>query len=126
MTHARPGFESFLIDFNRSKRPKVAAQTNKADSATDVILPTKTELNQAILCGEMPTLSAPIQMGPTASGRSVARSYSASSEEKHSSTEASSLSFGASASYGLFSASASHEQSESHSKTKAELANDTV
>ncbi|KAF8596197.1 hypothetical protein BDV93DRAFT_539470 [Ceratobasidium sp. AG-I] len=39
---------------------------------TSVILPLATELNQAILCDDMPTLS-PIQMGPT--GRSVARSY---------------------------------------------------
>jgi flagellar motor switch/type III secretory pathway protein FliN len=51
---------------------------------------------------------------------------SASSEKKHSSTEASSLSFGASASYGLFSASVSHEQSESHTKATAELANAAV
>ncbi|KAG8682905.1 hypothetical protein FRC09_016445, partial [Ceratobasidium sp. 395] len=40
----------------------------------DLVLPLKTELNQAILCDDMPAM-APIQMGPT--GRSVARSYSA-------------------------------------------------
>ncbi|KIJ39755.1 hypothetical protein M422DRAFT_257348 [Sphaerobolus stellatus SS14] len=39
---------------------------------TSVILPLETELNQAILCDDMPTLS-PLQLGPT--GRSVARSY---------------------------------------------------
>ncbi|KAG8692605.1 hypothetical protein FRC09_011082 [Ceratobasidium sp. 395] len=40
----------------------------------DLVLPLKTELNQAILCDDMPAM-APIQMGPT--GRSVARSYAA-------------------------------------------------
>jgi hypothetical protein len=39
-----------------------------------VILPLATELNQAILCDDMPVLST-IQLGPT--GRSVARSYAA-------------------------------------------------
>ncbi|KAG8690747.1 hypothetical protein FRC11_009364 [Ceratobasidium sp. 423] len=39
-----------------------------------VILPLATELNQAILCDDMPALST-IQLGPT--GRSVARSYAA-------------------------------------------------
>ncbi|KAG6827938.1 hypothetical protein H0H92_009872 [Tricholoma furcatifolium] len=38
------------------------------------ILPTSTELNQAILCDDMPAL-APVQLGPT--GKSVARSYDA-------------------------------------------------
>ncbi|KAB5588665.1 hypothetical protein CTheo_7892 [Ceratobasidium theobromae] len=42
------------------------------DQANSAILPTKIELNNAILCDDMPTLST-IQMGPT--GRSVARSY---------------------------------------------------
>ncbi|KAG6908104.1 hypothetical protein DXG01_006142 [Tephrocybe rancida] len=41
---------------------------------TAPILPTVTELNQAILCDDMPTLS-PVQLGPT--GKSVARSYDA-------------------------------------------------
>ncbi|KAG9118787.1 hypothetical protein FRC07_006524 [Ceratobasidium sp. 392] len=40
----------------------------------DLVLPLKTELNQAILCDDMPAM-APIQMGPT--GRSVSRSYAA-------------------------------------------------
>ncbi|KAG8741224.1 hypothetical protein FRC10_003146 [Ceratobasidium sp. 414] len=44
----------------------------KVDKEHDVILPAKTELNQAILCDDMPTLST-LQMGPT--GKSVARSY---------------------------------------------------
>lgn len=39
-----------------------------------ITLPTITELNQAILCDEMPAL-APVQLGP--SGRSVSRSYQA-------------------------------------------------
>ncbi len=39
---------------------------------SDALVPIKTELNQAILCDDLPTLSS-IQMGPT--GRSVARSY---------------------------------------------------
>ncbi|KAB5588664.1 hypothetical protein CTheo_7891 [Ceratobasidium theobromae] len=42
------------------------------DQANNALLPTKIELNNAILCDDMPTLST-IQMGPT--GRSVARSY---------------------------------------------------
>ncbi|TBU51421.1 hypothetical protein BD310DRAFT_953282 [Dichomitus squalens] len=42
------------------------------DKENDVLIPTKVELKQAILCDDMPTLS-PIQMGP--SGRSVSRSY---------------------------------------------------
>lgn len=37
-------------------------------------LPTVTELNQAILCDDMPSLSS-VQLGPT--GRSVSRSYGA-------------------------------------------------
>ncbi|KAG6829970.1 hypothetical protein H0H92_002775 [Tricholoma furcatifolium] len=41
---------------------------------TAPILPTVTELNQAILCDDMPALS-PVQLGPT--GKSVARSYDA-------------------------------------------------
>ncbi|KAG6847697.1 hypothetical protein H0H93_006492, partial [Arthromyces matolae] len=41
---------------------------------TAPILPTVTELNQAILCDDMPAL-APVQLGPT--GRSVSRSYDA-------------------------------------------------
>lgn len=41
---------------------------------TTITLPTATELNQAILCDDMPALS-PVQLGPT--GRSVARSYQA-------------------------------------------------
>ncbi|GLB33855.1 hypothetical protein LshimejAT787_0107390 [Lyophyllum shimeji] len=41
---------------------------------TTAVLPTVTQLNQAILCDDMPVL-APIQLGPT--GRSVARSYDA-------------------------------------------------
>ncbi|KAG6864273.1 hypothetical protein C0991_010910 [Blastosporella zonata] len=41
---------------------------------TAPILPTVTELNQAILCDDMPAL-APVQLGPT--GKSVARSYDA-------------------------------------------------
>ncbi|KAG6812259.1 hypothetical protein H0H92_003715 [Tricholoma furcatifolium] len=40
----------------------------------DTVLPTSTELNQAILCDDMPVLS-PVQLGPT--GKSVARSYDA-------------------------------------------------
>ncbi|KAH7335678.1 hypothetical protein B0J17DRAFT_629921 [Rhizoctonia solani] len=39
-----------------------------------IVLPTVTELNQAVLCDDMPVLST-LQMGPT--GRSVARSYAA-------------------------------------------------
>ena len=45
---------------------------NYKTDGTSVILPLATELNQAILCDDMPTLS-PIQMEPT--GRSVAQSY---------------------------------------------------
>lgn len=41
---------------------------------TGPILAPSTELNQAILCDDMPTLS-PVQLGPT--GKSVARSYDA-------------------------------------------------
>lgn len=41
---------------------------------TTITLPTVTELNQAILCDDMPALS-PVQLGPT--GRSVSRSYQA-------------------------------------------------
>ncbi|GLB44716.1 hypothetical protein LshimejAT787_1800530 [Lyophyllum shimeji] len=41
---------------------------------TTAILPTVTQLNQAILCDDMPVL-APVQLGPT--GKSVARSYDA-------------------------------------------------
>ncbi|KAG6908106.1 hypothetical protein DXG01_006144 [Tephrocybe rancida] len=41
---------------------------------TAPVLPAATELNQAILCDDMPALS-PVQMGPT--GRSVAHSYDA-------------------------------------------------
>ncbi|GLB44722.1 hypothetical protein LshimejAT787_1800590 [Lyophyllum shimeji] len=41
---------------------------------TAPILPTVTELNNAILCDDMPVL-APVQLGPT--GKSVARSYDA-------------------------------------------------
>ncbi|KAI5118419.1 hypothetical protein M0805_005503 [Coniferiporia weirii] len=41
---------------------------------TAPILPTVTELNQAILCDDMPALSS-VQLGPT--GRSVSRSYAA-------------------------------------------------
>ncbi len=37
-------------------------------------LPNETELNQAILCDDMPSLSN-VQLGPT--GRSVSRSYGA-------------------------------------------------
>lgn len=44
----------------------------KVDDASNAILPLKTELNQAILCDDMPTFST-LQMGPT--GKSVARSY---------------------------------------------------
>ncbi|KAG8724408.1 hypothetical protein FRC09_019026 [Ceratobasidium sp. 395] len=39
---------------------------------TDILLPTKVQLNQAILCDDMPPLSN-LQLGPT--GRSVARTY---------------------------------------------------
>ncbi|PWN43894.1 hypothetical protein IE81DRAFT_51560 [Ceraceosorus guamensis] len=46
----------------------------KVDTAIDLVLPQRTELNNAILCDDMPTL-ANISMGPT--GRSVARSYAA-------------------------------------------------
>ncbi|EJF57272.1 hypothetical protein DICSQDRAFT_129594 [Dichomitus squalens LYAD-421 SS1] len=42
------------------------------DKENDVLILTKVELKQAILCDDMPMLS-PIQMGP--SGRSVSRSY---------------------------------------------------
>lgn len=46
---------------------------NKETGETEtILLPLVTELNQAILCDDCPTLSA-IQMGPT--GKSVARSY---------------------------------------------------
>ncbi|CAE7138793.1 unnamed protein product [Rhizoctonia solani] len=48
---------------------------NFEDYVTDgneLMLPLKTQLNQAILCDDMPAM-APIQMGPT--GRSVSRSY---------------------------------------------------
>ncbi|KAG9094467.1 hypothetical protein FRC06_010779 [Ceratobasidium sp. 370] len=44
----------------------------KVEKERDAILPIVTELNQAILCDDMPALST-LQMGPT--GRSVARSY---------------------------------------------------
>lgn len=46
----------------------------KNGKQTTMILPTVTELNQAILCDDMPALS-PVQLGPT--GRSVSRSYAA-------------------------------------------------
>jgi len=46
----------------------------KVESATDLLLPRKTELATAILCDDLPPL-ANIAMGPT--GRSVARSYAA-------------------------------------------------
>ena len=42
--------------------------------ATSPILPNVTELNQAILCDDMPALAS-VQLGPT--GRSVSRSYGA-------------------------------------------------
>ncbi|KAG5650242.1 hypothetical protein H0H81_000195 [Sphagnurus paluster] len=41
---------------------------------TGIVLPTVTELNQAILCDDMPAF-APVQLGPT--GKSVAHSYDA-------------------------------------------------
>lgn len=41
---------------------------------TSPLLPLATELNQAVLCDDMPALAG-IQLGPT--GRSVARSYAA-------------------------------------------------
>lgn len=41
---------------------------------TNILSSTKTELNQAILCDDMPAL-APVQLGPT--GKSVSRSYAA-------------------------------------------------
>lgn len=43
-------------------------------NSTVPVLPSVTELNQAILCDDMPAL-APVQLGPT--GKSVARSYDA-------------------------------------------------
>lgn len=46
----------------------------KTGELTTMTLPTVTELNQAILCDDMPAL-APVQLGPT--GRSVSRSYAA-------------------------------------------------
>ncbi|KAG8709411.1 hypothetical protein FRC08_018363 [Ceratobasidium sp. 394] len=51
----------------------VTLEDFKVDKEHDVVLSHKTELNQAILCDDMPTLST-LQMGPT--GKSVARSYS--------------------------------------------------
>lgn len=51
------------------------AEDYKIDlTATDLLLPQKTELANAVLCDDMPPL-ANIAMGPT--GRSVARSYAA-------------------------------------------------
>ena len=46
----------------------------KTGEALTPLLPLSTELNQAILCDDMPAL-ANIQIGPT--GRSVSRSYGA-------------------------------------------------
>lgn len=46
----------------------------KTGKQTTIVLPTVTELNQAILCDDMPALST-VQLGPT--GRSVSRSYAA-------------------------------------------------
>lgn len=50
----------------------VTLKDYQVNDVNDPILPLKTELKQAILCDDMPTLST-LQMGPT--GKSVARSY---------------------------------------------------
>lgn len=68
----------FFVQVSRESRLTIhqdfTAGFDTAGKQITTVLPNVTELNQAVLCDEMPALSA-VQLGPT--GRSVSRSYAA-------------------------------------------------